>query len=193
MSTTYAQKQAPAQKKDAPTAASILDASSQSEGLQRKADMANNVIQCYKMSLGFAKNHGNTSLNDEGMINLLKTRNKQNKDIKKNSVLKSNATSVLESYSSKSAGPISIVPCKTAKITGDTIIINQDDECKVWINDKNEMGHIGKDKPKKEAANYTKIRKEKKFSDVIRILEKNRKDYKASRTPDAEGFTLIRK
>ena len=43
MSTTYAQKQAPAQKKESPTAASILDTSSQSESLQRKADMANNV------------------------------------------------------------------------------------------------------------------------------------------------------
>ncbi|MBR6834228.1 MAG: DUF4157 domain-containing protein [Fibrobacter sp.] len=45
MSTTYAQKQAPTQKKDAPTAASILDTSSQSESLQRKADMANNAAQ----------------------------------------------------------------------------------------------------------------------------------------------------
>ena len=45
MSTTYAQKQSPAQKKDAPSAASVLDASSQSEGLQRKADMANNAAQ----------------------------------------------------------------------------------------------------------------------------------------------------
>lgn len=44
MSTTYAQKQAPAQKKDRSTAASVLDVSSQSEGLQRKADMANNAV-----------------------------------------------------------------------------------------------------------------------------------------------------
>jgi hypothetical protein len=43
MSTTYAQKQSPAQKKDAPTAASILDTSSQSESLQRKADLANSM------------------------------------------------------------------------------------------------------------------------------------------------------
>ena len=42
---TYTQKQSPAQKKDAPTAASILDASSQNESLQRKADMANNAAQ----------------------------------------------------------------------------------------------------------------------------------------------------
>ncbi len=45
MSTTYAQKQAPAQKKEAPTASSVLDSSSQSEGLQRKADMTNNAAQ----------------------------------------------------------------------------------------------------------------------------------------------------
>ena len=45
MSTTYAPKQAPAQKKDAPTAASVLDSSSQGESLQRKADMANNAAQ----------------------------------------------------------------------------------------------------------------------------------------------------
>lgn len=47
MSTTYAQKQAPTQKKDAPTASAVLDSSSQSEGLQRKADMVNGVIQCH--------------------------------------------------------------------------------------------------------------------------------------------------
>ena len=41
----HTQKHAPAQKKDAPTAASILDTSSQSESLQRKADMANNATQ----------------------------------------------------------------------------------------------------------------------------------------------------
>jgi hypothetical protein len=45
MNVTYTQKLPPAQKKDAPTAASVLDASSQNEGLQRKADMANNAAQ----------------------------------------------------------------------------------------------------------------------------------------------------
>ena len=45
MYTTYAQKQSPAQKKDAPSASSVLDASSQSESLQRKADMANAATQ----------------------------------------------------------------------------------------------------------------------------------------------------
>ena len=45
MSTTYAQHQTTAQKKDATTAASVLDTSSQSESLQRKADMANNATQ----------------------------------------------------------------------------------------------------------------------------------------------------
>ena len=45
MSTAYTQKQITAQKKNARTATSILDNSSQSEGLQRKADMANNAAQ----------------------------------------------------------------------------------------------------------------------------------------------------
>ena len=45
MSTTYAQHQTTAQKKDAPSASSVLDASSQSESLQRKADMAYSSIQ----------------------------------------------------------------------------------------------------------------------------------------------------
>ena len=45
MSTTYTQKQSTAQKKDAPFASSVLDASSQGESLQRKADMANNAAQ----------------------------------------------------------------------------------------------------------------------------------------------------
>ncbi len=45
MSTTYAQRQTTAQKKDASSASSVLDASSQSESLQRKADMANSAAQ----------------------------------------------------------------------------------------------------------------------------------------------------
>ena len=42
---TYTQKQSPAQKKDAPLASSVLDYSSQSESLQRKADLTNNAAQ----------------------------------------------------------------------------------------------------------------------------------------------------
>lgn len=45
MAITYIQKQAPVQKKDAPTALSVLDSSSQSEALQHKTDMANNAAQ----------------------------------------------------------------------------------------------------------------------------------------------------
>ncbi len=45
MSTTYAQRQTTAQKKEASSASSVLDNSSQSESLQRKADMANNAAQ----------------------------------------------------------------------------------------------------------------------------------------------------
>jgi len=46
MSTTYAKSQSTAQKKVATTAASVLDSSSQSESLQRKADFLNSVVQC---------------------------------------------------------------------------------------------------------------------------------------------------
>ena len=42
---SYAQKHPPAQKKNAPTASSVLDSSSQSDSLQRKADMANKAAQ----------------------------------------------------------------------------------------------------------------------------------------------------
>ncbi len=45
MSITYAQKSETAQKKDASSAASVLDKSSQNESLQRKAYMANNAAQ----------------------------------------------------------------------------------------------------------------------------------------------------
>ena len=41
----HSQHQSPTQKKDASSASSILDASSQNEALQRKADMANNAAQ----------------------------------------------------------------------------------------------------------------------------------------------------
>ena len=43
--TMYIQKQVSAQKKEASTAASVLDASSQGESLQRKVDLANNAVQ----------------------------------------------------------------------------------------------------------------------------------------------------
>ena len=45
MSTTYVQKTSTIQKADNSKAVSILDSSSQSEALQRKADMANNAAQ----------------------------------------------------------------------------------------------------------------------------------------------------
>ena len=45
MFTMYTQKQTPAQKKDAPSASSVFDASSQSESLQRKAELANGAVQ----------------------------------------------------------------------------------------------------------------------------------------------------
>ncbi len=45
MHTTYIPKQLHVQKKDASSASSVLDNSSQNESLQRKADMANNATQ----------------------------------------------------------------------------------------------------------------------------------------------------
>ena len=45
MISSYAQKSSTVQKVAAPNAASVLDSSAQSEGLQRKADMANNAAQ----------------------------------------------------------------------------------------------------------------------------------------------------
>ena len=45
MFTTYARLKTTAQKKDAPSASSVFDASSQNKSLQRKADMANGTAQ----------------------------------------------------------------------------------------------------------------------------------------------------
>ena len=45
MSPTYAQKQKTAQKKEASTAAAVLDVSSQSEALQRKISLTSNIVQ----------------------------------------------------------------------------------------------------------------------------------------------------
>ena len=45
MSITYAQKQVPAQKKEAPGAVSIHDSSLQGEALQRKEDLVNGIVQ----------------------------------------------------------------------------------------------------------------------------------------------------
>ena len=61
MSTTYAQHQTTAQKKDANTAASVVDSSSQAQSLQRKADLCNSPIQCYGMTPNFLQNHSSCS------------------------------------------------------------------------------------------------------------------------------------
>lgn len=150
MSTTYAQKQVPAQKKEAPTAASVLDASSQSEGLQRKADMANNnVIQCYPMTPNFRKNHIG-EFDDTSVVVKLNSRNtdpSQRTKITKNSVLNPEAVDALERYnealdaSGKKWQPIINVPCKTARLNN-TI---ETDVVSVWItNEKIEdrLGHV---------------------------------------------------
>lgn len=64
MPTTYAQKQAPAQKKDANSAASVVDCSSQAQSLQRKSDLFNSPIQCYEMDDGFREKHSYCSASE---------------------------------------------------------------------------------------------------------------------------------
>ncbi len=144
MPTTYAQKQSPAQKKDAPTAASVLDASTQSERLHRKACMVdNNVIQCYPMIPSFRTNHiGNTD--DESVKRKLSSRINEDKNIKKNSVLIPDAVEALSRYSEVLDGggrkwqPIKDVPCVTAYEKG----LVQSDLVSVWITNDVE-GHLG--------------------------------------------------
>ena len=63
MQITFSQKNDLAQKKDASSAAFVLDLSSQSESLQRNADMANGAVQCEVSS----------RLNNTGMPDDLKT------------------------------------------------------------------------------------------------------------------------
>ena len=86
MSTTYAQKKATAQKKEATIAASVVDSSSQAQSLQRKADLCNSPIQCYGMSPGFQLNHSNCTKNaarirclNRGHVNSVLTPGAQNK------------------------------------------------------------------------------------------------------------------
>ena len=86
MSTTYAQHQSTAQKKDANTAASVVDSSSQGESLQRKADLCNSPIQCYGMTPRFQQNHSSCSNNEaknrcllRGHVNSVLTPNAQNR------------------------------------------------------------------------------------------------------------------
>ncbi|WP_295072551.1 hypothetical protein [uncultured Fibrobacter sp.] len=56
MNTTYAQKSSTVQKVAASNATSVLDSSSQGESLQRKADMANGVVQCTRVGRNFLNN-----------------------------------------------------------------------------------------------------------------------------------------
>ena len=86
MPTTYAQKQAPAQKKDANSTASVVDCSSQGESLQRKADMANGTVQrVVKCSSNFYKNH---TLADENYEYFKAHRNDVNKDNRYRNIVK---------------------------------------------------------------------------------------------------------
>ena len=98
MPTTYAQKQSPAQKKDAPTAASVLDNSSPNESLQRKADMANEmVIQQIRFTEGFERKH----CVKEGLSEESSTY--ASRGIPKNDVLTAEAYEVLKNYSAENS------------------------------------------------------------------------------------------
>ncbi len=181
MSTTYAQKQAPTQKKDAPTASAVLDSSSQSEGLQRKADMAS-TIQRYGMTPNFEKNHACSSEDSSLRTTLLKRYNDSMTEenlITVNSVLTGNAKRLLQKHESWEDGPIKEVPCREASIPKekqgseikeiDINIAAGTKKVKVWINDNNEMGHIGDDRPKK--GNYSVNGREEIDYDLIKQKE----------------------
>ncbi len=167
MSTTYAQKQAHTQKKDAPTASSVLDSSSQSEGLQRKADMAS-TIQCYGMVDPFRDNHTlestylkNMSFNneDEKYRTIAK---KRPKNVSANSILTNDILDQLKGATQGTGnfyGKIESVKCNNVLSDG---TIEPDCFCNVWIDRYSQMMfHIG-----------SAIEKEKKhvsltFSDLV--------------------------
>ena len=100
MSTTYAKSQTTAQKKDASSASSVLDASSQSESLQRKADMANEmVIQQIRFTEEFERKHGvKEDLSKE-------SGTYASRGIPINDVLTAEAYEVLKNYSAENSCP----------------------------------------------------------------------------------------
>lgn len=198
MSTTYAQKQAPAQKKDVPTAASVLDASSQSEGLQRKADMAN-TIQCYGMTPNFKENHACPSDDSSLRKTLLKRYNasKPEKKITINSVLTGNAKKILNKHNSREDGPINNVPCRGAfipkekigsKIKENDINIAKDiQKVTVWINDNNEMGHIGNNSPE-EGSYSVDVRTEKEYDSIKQNADADKKKVKEEKDKAQQAY-----
>ena len=198
MSTTYAQKQAPAQKKDAPTAASVLDASSQSEGLQRKADMAN-TIQCYGMTRNFKENHACPSDDRSLRETLLKRYNASTpeKKITINSVLTRNAKENLNKHDCWEDGPINNVPCREAFIPKEKIgseikenDINIAEDIKkvtVWINDYNEMGHIGNDSPE-EGSYSVDVRTEKEYDSIKQNADADKQKVKEEKDKAQQAY-----
>ena len=134
MSTTYAPKQSPAQKKDANTAASVVDSSSQAQSLQRKADLCNSPIQCYGMSRGFQLNHSYCTRN-EAIERCLRRR-------QVNSVLTQNAQNILRNTDDANVTRIIGVNCATWQYNGGVPYkIPGPNYCAVVINGRN-MDHL---------------------------------------------------
>ncbi|MBR3669047.1 MAG: hypothetical protein IKN70_03440 [Fibrobacter sp.] len=157
MSTTYAQKNAPAQKKDVSTAASVHDVSSQIKGLQRKVDMANsNIIQRYPPTPDFYNNHhGGTDL--ASVQQKLRDRRLKEPDITANSVLNDDAYNFLSTYNEKPMEKqwqsITSVPCATAFADGRFF---PNSFVSVWIRRDCCMGHAGPHLPQRGRNKYRK-------------------------------------
>lgn len=172
MPTTYTQKQSPAQKKDASSATSVHDNSSQGESLQRKADLVNNnIIQRYPTTTNFINNHyGNTDRSS--VQQKLRLRQQTEPKIRANSVLHSDAYNILSTYNEKPGEKkwqsIINVPCATAFQIGSTIKVYPNSHVNVWIRKDDRMGHAGPHlpnrgrelyRPKRQHISYTDLKK----------------------------------
>ncbi len=134
MSTTYAQRQTTAQKKDASSASSVLDNSSQSESLQRKADLCNSPIQCYGMTPRFQQNHSSCKKGE--------ARQRCFNRGQVNSVLTSSAQKKLDKATDTNVTRIVGVDCVTwGYNNGAPDIIPNANHCAVFISGGN-MDHL---------------------------------------------------
>ena len=155
MNTTYAQRQTTAQKKDANTAASVVDSSSQAQSLQRKADLCNSPIQCYGMTDDFREKHSYCSdkiaevrFLNRGQVNSVLKRGAQNKlNGAKKDVKCIVGVECSTWYYDKNGDP-----CK-----------NRNDYCAVYISN-GDMSHLEKSGPKmaagkkqKDMINYSQL------------------------------------
>lgn len=139
MSTTYAQKQTPAPKKETHSAASVLDVSSPSKGLQRKADLINKTIQCYGATPGFMRNHvGQQNARNTSII-----RGYHDHNITINSVITDDAFAALtlcQYRIDRNYRAILGVPCLNTDLGAGTTELGN---CIVWVDCENyKMFHI---------------------------------------------------